>query len=471
MARTTQAGAGARPPVTAKTVTARSVPAHPFPARPLALALPLMLAVAACAPVPSVSEFRPKGGETAQLAPMTGRAAFWTAFGDRQLDALMQAGLTNNLTLREAAERITEAQSLTGIPRETQIGLQASTSRSREGDFPIVTSERATLSGSWLLDFFGGPSVKAQSIARRDMAYFAADVARLSLAAEIATAYIDLRYAQAVITFTRRSVESRRQSRGSIGSQFEAGAATRLDVLRADQRLALAEAQLPQLEVQAEVALNRLATLTAQSPQALRGIFTRGGAQPVARWNAASGITADTVRLRPDVQLAERTLHERAAAVGIARSSLLPSLSLGGNVSVPGSGVRAWTFGPTLNLPIFSAGANRANLSAAESRARQAYLAWQAAVLEGVEDIGNALAAYCRDGRNVGAQQRLVSITQETLDLARSSYDLGETDFLSILDAEVELLDARQSLAAAQRTRAINFVRLNVATAGSVLPR
>ncbi|MEY4984572.1 MAG: hypothetical protein RIR62_2838 [Pseudomonadota bacterium] len=459
MARPIAAGEETRP-------HARAALARPSRA---ALLLPLLLATA-CTPVPQVAEFRPTGNETAQLSPIAGRAAFWTAFGDRQLDALMQAGLKNNLSLREAAERITEAQAATGVPRDVLLGVQASTTRGRDGALPVVTSERATLSGTWLLDFFGGPSVRAQALARRDAAYFEAEVARLGLAAEIATAYIDLRYAQAVIAFTRRSVDSRRQSRSSIGSQFEAGAATRLDVLRADQRLALAEAQLPQLEVQAEVALNRLARLTAQSPSALRSLYERGGSQPVARWRAA-GIGADTVRLRPDVQAAEGVLAERAAAAGIARSALLPSLTLGGNVSVPGSGARSWSFGPVLNLPLFSAGANRANLNAAESRARQAYLAWQASVLGAVEEIGNALAAYRRDGRNVGAQQRLVAITQETLDLARSSYDLGETDFLSILDAEVELLDARQSLAVAERARAINFVRLNVATAGSVLPR
>lgn len=440
--------------------------------RPLAVALPLLLAVAACAPVPPVSDFAPRGNETAVLAPMTGKAAFWTAFNDPQLDALMQAGLTRNLTLREAAERITEARALVGVPRGASLEASYSSERRRQGSaLPITESEGSSLTGSWLLDFFGGPSNRAVAIAQRDIAWFAADVARLGLASEIAVTYAELRYYQAVIALTRKSVDSRRQSRASIGSQFDAGAATRLDVLRADQRLAVAEAQLPRLEVAAERAVNRLATLTAQSAGALRGLYVRGGAQPRAAWAAGKGITADTIRLRPDVQLAERALLERAARVGLARAEMLPSIRLVGNVGWPASGPRGWSFGPTLNLPIFTAGANAATLSAAESRARQAYLAWQRTVLEAVEDVQSELAAYRRDGRNVGAQRRLVGITQETLDLARSSYDLGETDFLSILDAEVELLDARQSLAEAEFTRAVNFIRLSVATAGSVPPR
>ena len=111
------------------------------------------------------------------------------------------------------------------------------------------------------------------------------------------------------------------------------------------------------------------------------------------------------------------------------------------------------------------------DLKAAQSRARQAWFAWQQSVLQAAEEVQGALAAWRRDGRNVGAQQRLVAISQETLDLARSSYDLGETDFLSILDAEVELLQARQALAGAERDRALNFVRLSVATAGPVAAR
>lgn len=443
---------------------------RPATQRPAALIAALALTLAACAP-PQVGEFKPKAGDTQVLTPIAGRAAFWTAFRDPQLDRLMQAGLTQNLSLREAVERITEASADIGVPRQFGIEGEASVTRSKNQFDQIGSSRSAVLGGTWLIDIFGGPSNRRAAQARRDAAYFSADDVRLALASEIAANYIELRYAQAVISFTQRSIGSRRQSRESISSQFEAGAATRLDVLRADQRLALAEAQLPALEIAAERAVNRLATLTASTPQSLRGLLNRGAAQPSARMSLGKGIAADTIRLRPDVQAAEQILIARASEVGVARAAMLPSLSLGGQISVPGSGVTTWALGPTVNLPFLSGGRNRANVTAAESRARQAYLAWQRTVFEAVEDVQNALAAYRRDARNVGAQQRLVAISQETVDLARSSYDLGETDFLSILDAEVELLDARRALAAAERDRAINFVRLNIATAGSVLPR
>lgn len=441
------------------------------PARLPAGLVVLALSLAACAPVPTPGEFAPNGAST--LRPMTGAAAWWRAFNDPQLDALVARGTTQNLTLREAAERITEAGAGIQTLGSVSLGADFSHSRSRLGERGgagvYASGNSSVLSGSWLLDLFGqNRAERAAATALRVQADYSAQAARLAVAGEIASAYIDLRYAQEVIAFVGRSISSRDQSRGSINEQFEAGAATRLDVLRADQRLALARAELPALEVAAERAIFRLATLTAQSPESLRPLLLRGGAIPRPHFAAARGINADTIRLRPDVQAQEQLLVARAAEVGVARAALLPSLSLVGRVTVPGTGATTWAFGPAINLPIFSGGRNKANLTAAESRARQAWFGWQQAVLEAVEDVQSALSAWRRDGRNVGAQQQLVAISQETLDLARSSYDLGETDFLSILDAEVELLSARQALAGAERDRALNFIRLSVATAGPV---
>jgi multidrug efflux system outer membrane protein len=107
-------------------------------------------------------------------------------------------------------------------------------------------------------------------------------------------------------------------------------------------------------------------------------------------------------------------------------------------------------------------------VTAAQSRAKQADLAWQATVRGAVEEIQNALAAYSRDGRNMAAQERLTSISVQTLDLAQSSFEIGQGDFLSVLEAERTLLDAKASLADANRARAFNFIRLSTATADGV---
>ncbi|RDW11945.1 TolC family protein, partial [Paracoccus thiocyanatus] len=175
---------------------------------------------------------------------------------------------------------------------------------------------------------------------------------------------------------------------------------------------------------------------------------------------------ADVVRVRPDVRMAERNLAAAAADIGEARAAFYPRLTLSGSIT-PTNG-ESWGFGPQISVPLFSGGANRARLSAAQARAEQARLAWQGAVLGAVEEVENALAGYNRDARAVAAQSRLVENARETVALTRSSYELGEADFFPVLDAERSLLSARQELAAAVRQQALNFIALSAASAGGV---
>lgn len=119
-------------------------------------------------------------------------------------------------------------------------------------------------------------------------------------------------------------------------------------------------------------------------------------------------------------------------------------------------------------MPLFSGGANQARLSAAQARAEQARLAWQASVLKAVEEVENALAGYNRDARAVDAQSRLVSNARESVSLTQTSYELGEAGFFPVLDAERTLLSARQELAGAVRQQALNFIALSAASAGGV---
>ncbi len=445
--------------------------AFPFPAPGRLLVVPTLIVATACAPAPSAEQVIKASAAPAPVSAIESNA-WWAAFNDATLNSLVATGLRQNLTVREAVERINEAAAYTRVGGGLELSGNASSLRGKTIDGQIGNSRGLTLDGTWLVDIFGVTRGNRQiAAAQRDKAYFGADEARLALASEIATTYINLRYAQEVRALTQRSLGSRQQSLDLISSQFEMGAATRLDVLRARQLVAASEARQPALEVAFDQAVNRLATLTLRSASELQPLLQRGGPQPKARFRAAGGVPAEALRLRPDVQAAEQDFVEKMERIGVAQRAMLPSISLLGSVTARPGGGEQWSFGPRINLPIFSGGANKADLSAAESRARQSWLAWQRTVLEAVEETRNALSAYQRDSRNIAAQQNLVSLSQETIELARSSYELGETDFLSILDTEVSLQDAREALAAAERDRAINYVKLSVATAGSTLPR
>jgi multidrug efflux system outer membrane protein len=401
---------------------------------------------------------------------------WWLAFKDPVLDRLIATGLAQNLDVKQAVERVTEARAgVTGAGAAGLPQVQASGMAGR-GDMTgagAASLETGSLEAGWTLDLFSKvQSGRMAARARLDAAYASSEVARIVLTGAVAETYVDLRYYQERMALTRQSLQSRQKTRDMIQSSLESGAATKLDTLQADQLVAVAEAELPALEVGYAAALNRLATLTGQGTTAIAADLSRGAAQPVPRFRAQVGVPAEVIRKRPDIIAAERNLAAASAAVGVAKAELFPSLSLGGmikSVSIGGGAAsETWSFGPSLSLPIFAGGALKANLSASESRARQAHLAWQAAVLRAVEEVQTALAAYARDGRSMAAQSRLLGISKDTLDLARSSFEIGEGNFLAVLDAERMLLDSRGGLAAANRNRALNFIRLSVATAEGV---
>ncbi|SIR21837.1 outer membrane protein, multidrug efflux system [Paracoccus thiocyanatus] len=443
----------------------------PFSRRGILAGLASSLALAACNPVRYAAPQAEVAARFAANSPArrAGANAWWAAFRDSRLDGLVALGLRRNLDVLTAVATIREAQAgarVIGAADLPQVDVQGSAARNRD-ERGIVESDSATLGVSWLVDLFGQNQAARQGAsARLDAAYLSAEVARLTVASAIASAYVDARYYQQALALTRQSLESRRRTLEMTRTQDALGSVSRLEVLQAEQLVAQAEAALPGLEVGFDQSVNRLATLTAGRSAELAAQLRGGGGQPRARYGASVGVPADVVRVRPDVRMAERNLAAAAADVGEARAAFYPRLTLSGSIT-PTNG-ESWGFGPQISLPLFSGGANRAQLSAAQARAEQARLAWQGAVLGAVEEVENALAGYNRDARAVAAQSRLVENARETVALTRSSYELGEADFFPVLDAERSLLSARQELAAAVRQQALNFIALSAASAGGV---
>lgn len=429
------------------------------------------LALAACNPVSYTAPRAEVAAAFAANSPArrAGANTWWAAFRDKRLDALIEAGLKRNLDVQTAVATIREAQAnarVVGASDLPQANVEASAGRNRTAA-GIVESDSATLGVSWLVDLFGqNRAAREGASARLDASYLSAEVARLTVASAIASAYVDARYYQEALALTRQSLASRKRTLEMTRTQDEFGSVSRLEVLQSEQLVAQAEAALPSLEVGFDQSVNRLATLTAGRSTDIGAQLLQGGGQPRARFSASVGVPADVVRVRPDVRMAERNLAAAAADVGEAQAAFYPRLTLSGSIT-PTNG-KTWGFGPQISLPLFTGGANQAQLSAAQARAEQARLAWQASVLNAVEEVENALAGYNRDARAVSAQSRLVENASETVELTRSSYDLGEADFFPVLDAERTLLSARQDLASAVRQQALNFVALSAASAGGV---
>lgn len=412
--------------------------------------------------------------------------AWWTAFNDSSLNGYVDLGLSQNLDVLQALERINQAEAAVvqagagGLPA-LDLGAQAQRSGTKDigGSLsPQSTSPQTTVAGgldaSWFLDLFGLYKRSKQSaLAQLDAAYASVDVARLTLLSQVVAAYIDVRYYQERIALARQSLSSRRETLDLTRLQLEAGAASRLDVVQAEGLVNTTLAEIPGLETQFRRAAHRVATLLGLPASTLLPDLQKGARQPVARFDAKVGVPADLIRNRPDIRAAERQLASAVAEIGVAQAQLYPAITLGGSIRPSytrigsgESGVLSWSFGPGLSLPIFDGGALKANVSAAESQAREAYLIWKQTVLNGVEEVENALAAVSRNARTVAALRNTVRSYEEAVELATASYRDGASSLLDVLDAQRQVSTAQANLAQAVQQMAQAFVSLNVAVGG-----
>lgn len=413
--------------------------------------------------------------------------AWWTAFNDSRINAYVQQGLAQNLDVLQALERINQAEANVvgagaGALPSLDLSAQAERSGTKDiGGTDTSTSPRTTVAGgpsaSWFLDLFGRfRRSREAALANLDAAYASVDVARLSLLSQVVSSYIDVRYYQERIALARQNLSSRRETLDLTRLQLEAGAASRLDVVQAEGLVNSTIAEIPGLETQFRGAAHRVATLLGLPASSLLPELQKGARQPVARFNAKSGVPADLIRNRPDIRAAERQLAAAVAEIGVAQAQLYPSITLGGSITpaytrISGSGgsesgLLSWSFGPALSLPIFDGGALKANVSASESVAREAHLAWKQTVLGAVEEVENALAAVARDARTVNALRDTVRSYEEALELATASYRDGASSLLDVLDAQRQVSSAQANLAAAVQQMAQDFVSLNVAIGG-----
>lgn len=406
--------------------------------------------------------------------------AWWPAFNDKRLNTYVDQGLSQNLTVLQAIERITAAEAdVIAAGAGARPSLEGGASHSVSGQGGELRTTRGALhtstgglSASWLLDLWGQyRRAKESAEASLDAAYATADVARMTYLSNVINAYIDARYYQERLAIARKNLGSRRETLDLTKLQLDAGAASRLDVVQSEGLVNSTLAEIPTFEKGFRISAHTLALLLGLPADALVAELEKGGRQPVARYSLDSGVPADLIRNRPDIRKAERDLAAAVAAIGVAEAAFYPSITLSGSISpslrnfagAPAGWLTSWSFGPSLNLPIFEGGRLKANLTAAESEARSAYLIWKETVLSGVKDVADALASIKRDAQAVSALRRTVQSYEEALRLSTASYRDGASSLLDVLDAQRSVSTAQANLAAAVQTLAKDYVALNVA--------
>jgi NodT family efflux transporter outer membrane factor (OMF) lipoprotein len=394
-------------------------------------------------------------------------ADWWKRFDDAELDRLMAEALIAAPDLKSAQARLRQARAASDLAQANllpSVGASAGATRSRSGreaggSDMAQTRYSAGFDASWEVPFFGGLR-DAATAATADAAAAAAnlDAVRVSLAAEVARNYIDLRAYQERLRIARANVASQEETLQITDWRQQAGLATTLDVEQARANLEQSRASIPSLESGRATAAHHLAVLTGQAPGAMQTRLAEAAPLPTPPDSIAAGIPADTLRQRPDLRAAEQTLRAEIARSAERAADREPSLTLSGSLgwqafdaaALGGSGSLVRSLAASLVANLFDGGRLRARFAVQDAVREQALVAYEKAILTALEDVENALAAYAAGRERVAARQRAADAARNAAQLARVQYQAGLVDFQKVLDTDRTRLTAEDGLAAAQ---------------------
>ena len=424
-----------------------------------------------------------QGVDAAQQSPINFQANWWAQFHDTTLDALITRAAKNSPDLKIALARLNQSRALLGTARSQQlpdIEAQTSYSRSREQQ-PGFTTGRETITNyqagfdaSWELDLFGGVRRSVEA-ARADSQAGEASLqdAQVTLFAEVARHYFDLRGTQLRLDVARRDIDNQRDSLKLIKSRADVGTGSDQDVASARARLAAVEAQLPVLETQAQADTFRLDVLLGERPGELDIDLSPKTFHPIDT-SLPIGNAGDVLARRPDIRVAERELAAANARIGVAKADWFPHISLGGFVGFlagrsndfGGAESRAWSVAPSISWAGLNVQRVRSGVKASEARADEAKANYERTVLGALEDVDNALVGY--NQQRVRVQKLDEQATQSTraAELARIRYEAGATDYLELLDAQRTQLSAEDQLAEAEAGINLQAIALYKALGG-----
>lgn len=411
-------------------------------------------------------------------------AAWWRQFDDPMLDGLIRMAAENNREIAAAVARIEQAKALRGSVSSAywpQLDGSAGATRTKyssQGNFASGTTRNnfsAGLDASWEIDLFGRirRSVEAAD-ARIEAASASRDGVMLSVLAETASAYFELRSLQAQHANAVRTIVLLGEVESIAAAQLAAGAIGEGDLLRArSERLAI-EAQLPALEADIAARIHRLSVLTGKPPEYHRETLKENAPLPQVSDRVPLGLRSELLERRPDVRQAERELAAANADIGVARAALFPDFSLTGAIGSTArmfgdlftAGTITHSVGAALNWPLFAAGRYSSLVDAAEAGKREALANYEQAVLLALEDAENALLRYGSSWKTLAQLREVVRHREEVFGIARLRYEAGEESFLSLIDAERSLNASRIDMIRAHEEQLTRLTALYKALGG-----
>jgi len=412
-------------------------------------------------------------------------AEWWKAFRDDELTSIVERAAKSNLDLKLAAARVREARGLRGVSAGAllpSVGGVADYSRNRGSEnVPIPGAGRqsnfyqAGFDASWEIDVFGGvrrgieaadAEVEASVEAQRDVL--------VTLLAEVARNYIEVRGLQGQLTIARQNLDAQKKTLELTQARLQAGRAAELDVVRAQAQVSNTASQIPILESQRIQATHRLGVLIGLEPGSLREELLKTAAIPAPPPEVPVGLPSDLLRRRPDLRRAERELAAATARIGVATAELYPKFSLTGFFaldSVTASdfakwGSRAWSVGPTIQWSIFQGGRIRARIEVENARQEQAAIVYERSILIALQEVEDALIAYAKEQAHRAELSESVKANEKAVDLATQRYTQGRVDLLSVLDAQRSLYASQDAFVRSERRISEHLVALYKALGG-----
>ena len=392
---------------------------------------------------------------------------------DPRLQRLVEIALWNNRDLRMAALNVRQVQAQYRIQRSAllpSVAAFADESASRTaGKTPeAARAYSAGVAAAWEIDFFG----RLQSLSDAALQqYFASIEARraaeILLVSEVADQYLTMLALDEQLAVTRQTLATAQASYKIVKLQFDTGTAPELTLRQAQSVVELANANLAaQIRGRAQ-AENALVLLLGQPlPPDLPPIVRLGEQRMLA--DIPAGLPSDLLERRPDILQAEALLRSENADIGAARAAFFPSISLTGSLGAAsptlgglfGAGSQAWSFLPSITVPIFAGGALQAGLDVANIRKDIGVAQYEKAIQTAFREVADGLAGRGTYDDQLAAQERYTAAQERSLELAQFRYRNGVDSYLNVLTAQTGLYEAQQALVTTRLQRLTNLVDL-----------
>ncbi|WBO21369.1 efflux transporter outer membrane subunit [Sphingomonas abietis] len=426
----------------------------------------------------------PAGNGNAEAVDL---AHWWQAFGDPELTRLIEIGLKQAPDLQTAESRVREARyavvqaRAAGLPsidgagnaeylKFQRIGrsdvsdlvdsvTQGSGGSTGSTGTPSIPTSFHTFSAgfdaSWELDIFGGVRRQVEAArAQAEATEWNARDARVSLAAEIAADYLQMRGYQEQQRIAQSEVDRQQRSLDILSHTAQVGLVPQGNAIRQRTQLAQAKAQIAPLEAQARTQMHALAVLVGEQPETLISELSTAQPLPAVPPVIPPGLPVDLIRRRPDVRAAERQLAASTADIGVAVADLYPKIALTAMPQLATAWLGGFFLGKTFQLtaqgqasfPIFDFGRRRAVINERKEQREQAYIQWRQTVLGALRDVEDALVRLDAEQRSNAELRGGVDDARRALATVQAQFQVGLQDYTPVLDGQQQLLQAQNSL-------------------------